>query len=204
MTFFGRPRARLTGSITMGACFWGHVDVDVEAIEVRDEQVDENLRDCLTGADRVAVFVMKFTWSWRAMRCGGVIRLTETFLTSWNVDLKESCGRFIHSSLILETNRLKDKPFKCFWSQWTYMFEGHQVTRYSSSPSIDRLFPITLPLNETSTSLPRITDSAFSNRYWRTSIMPTSKKSKRRAVKNWKRGRISTTLCKESIEQTLK
>lgn len=100
----------------MGACFWGHVDVEVDAIEVRDEQVDENLRDCLAGAERGAVFVMKLTWSWSAMRCGGVIRLTDTFLTSWNVDLKESCGRFIHSSLILEMNRLKDKPLKWFSS----------------------------------------------------------------------------------------
>lgn len=66
----------------------------------------------------------------------------------------------------------------------TYMFEGVQVTRNSSSPSADRRLPIIRPLKVTSTSGPRIIDSAFSRRYCRMSIMPMSKKSKRRAAKD--------------------
>lgn len=78
-------------------------------------------------------------------------------------------------------------------SDESYMFEGDHVTLYSSSPVTDRLFPIIEPLNVTSTSRPRITDSAFSSRYWRMSIIPTSKKSKRRAIPGKRKGRISFT-----------
>ena len=51
-------------------------------MEVRDEQVDENFRDCLTGADRGAVFVMNVTCSCSATLCIGVMRFTETFFIS--------------------------------------------------------------------------------------------------------------------------
>lgn len=75
----------------------------------------------------------------------------------------------------------------------SYILDGHHVTWNSSSPPTERLLPMIRPRNVTSTSRPRITDSAFSRRYCKTSIMPTSKKSKRRAVsKDERRGRIKT------------
>jgi hypothetical protein len=77
------------------------VDVEVEAIEVREEHVEEYLRDFLMVAERGAVLVMKLTWSWRAQRCDEVIFLTETVLVSWNEGLLASFGRPIHSSSIL-------------------------------------------------------------------------------------------------------
>lgn len=86
LKFFGR-RPRFAGSLTTRAGFWGHVAVEADAIEVRDEHVDENFRDCFTGADRVAVLVMNVTWSCSATRCVGVMRLTDTFFTSWKVAL---------------------------------------------------------------------------------------------------------------------
>lgn len=62
MTSFGRPRPRLTCSLTIRAGFKGHVDVEVEAIEVReDEHVDENFRDILVATERGAVLVMMLT-----------------------------------------------------------------------------------------------------------------------------------------------
>lgn len=99
LTFFGRL-PRLAGSLATRAGFGGHVDV--EAMEVWDEQVDECLRDCFTELGRAAVLVMKLTCSCRAIRCGEVIFLTDTFLQSANDCLWASAGRFIHSSSILE------------------------------------------------------------------------------------------------------
>jgi hypothetical protein len=46
----------------------GHVDVEVEDSEVREEHVEEYLREVLVVAERGAVLVMKLTWSWRAQR----------------------------------------------------------------------------------------------------------------------------------------
>lgn len=99
---FGRPRPRLTCSLTTRAGFKGHVEVDVEAIEVREEQVDEYFRDVLVIGFRGKVFVMKFTCSCNVWRCDDVIFLTEKFLVSSNDGLLASRGRFIHSSSILK------------------------------------------------------------------------------------------------------
>lgn len=64
----------------------------------------------------------------------------------------------------------------------TYILLGFHVT-LNSSPfvGVDR-FDIIRPRNVTSISGPRITDSDFSKRYCKRSIIPMSKKSKRRAI----------------------
>lgn len=68
----------------------------------------------------------------------------------------------------------------------TYILLGFHVT-LNSSPfvGVDR-FDIIRPRNVTSISGPRITDSDFSKRYCKRSIIPMSKKSKRRAAKKLK------------------
>jgi hypothetical protein len=168
------------------AIFFGHVDV--EAMDARDEHVEEYLRDFFESPlflsdddDLVALL----TSSCSAMRCVGVMRLIDTCLANWKVGLCESTGRCIHSSSMLKVEE-RDRTFVISISRLfaikTHILAGLHVTWNSSSPLTARLRPIILPLNVTSTSRPCMIFSAFSKRYCSMSIMPMSKKSKRRAV----------------------
>lgn len=115
------------------------MDVVVEAIDVRDEQDDENLRDFLMIGERGAVFVMKLTWSWRALRWGALIFLTETTLVSWKFGLLASLGRFIHSSSILKVKKIiKNYKNVRKLSKLTYLEDSkslgtHHLPQLSSS-----------------------------------------------------------------------
>lgn len=65
----------------------------------------------------------------------------------------------------------------------THIFSGSHVTLNSSTPVIDRRFPMTRPLNVTSISLPLYRVSTFCKRCFSISTTPMSKKSNRRALK---------------------
>lgn len=168
----------------------GHVDADVT--DARDEHVDEHFLNCFTPFvplwfDLITVF----TYSSKAILCVGVIRFIETCLTNWKFGLYASDGFFIHSSLILNNKQEKlailiivqaQQQQKKIFVNYFYIFKGLHVTWNSSSPLTARRLPIMRPLNVTSISRPCIMFSAFSKRYCNTSIIPTSKKSNRRAV----------------------
>mgnify|MGYP003449215899 FL=1 len=59
LLIFGRPRVFFTCSLTTRATFKGHVEAD--AMEARDEHVDENLRDFFTPFGRDEDFVIDVT-----------------------------------------------------------------------------------------------------------------------------------------------